>query len=163
MSYHNNIFFNLKEKLIYIEKIIAASSLFLLLAITLLQVVLRNFFELGFFDIDVIARHLVLFVSFMGAALASEGSRHIKIDCVNSLLSPSTKNKLVSPLLFISGLICAVFFYYALQFWLDEKIYAPANEQLALYLALIIPVGFFILSLHFFLLSFTAHINHPPE
>ncbi|VAW64799.1 hypothetical protein MNBD_GAMMA08-454 [hydrothermal vent metagenome] len=163
MTFQKNIFFNLKEKLIYIEKFIAASSLFFLLALTLTQVILRNFFELGFSDIDVVSRHLVLFVAFMGAALASEGGRHIKIDCVNSLLSPSTKNKLVFPLLFISGLICAIFFYYALQFWLDERTYAPANEQLALYLALIIPIGFFTLSLHFFLLSFTTQKNNTPE
>ena len=30
--------------------------------------------------------------------------------------------------------------------------YAPDNEQLALYMALILPVGFLTLSLHFFLL-----------
>ena len=104
---------------------------------------------------DVISRHLVLFITFMGAALASEGNQHIKMDCINSLLKPSFKEKTKKHLTLISAIICAIFFWYALNFWLDEKTYAPANEQLALYLTLVIPVGFFTLSLHFFLLTLT--------
>jgi TRAP-type transport system small permease protein len=157
MSLLINYFYILKINLIRIEKLIAGISLLLLLILALLQVILRNLFEVGFSEIDVVARHLVLFITFMGAALACEGGRHIKIDCVNSFLSPSVKEKLTLPLLLISSFICAIFFWYALQFWLDERLYAPANEQLALYMALIIPVGFFTLSLHLFLNSITLN------
>lgn len=157
MSYLSKVFYSTRQKLIHIEKFIAGVSLLLLLILAITQVVLRNFFELGFSNIDVISRHLVLFITFMGAALASESSQHIKIDCINSLLKPSIKETLKNPLLFISSIICAVFFWYALQFWLDEKLYAPDNEKLALYLALIIPVGFFTLSLHFLLLALTPN------
>jgi len=147
----------LKQKLIIIEKYIAGFSLILLLALMLVQIILRNIFDLGFANIDIIARHLVLFITFMGAALASENSQHIKIDFINALLRPKIKNRLIQPLLLISAIITALFFWYALQFWLDEKQYAPDNEQLALYLALILPTGFFILSLHFFLLALTIN------
>ncbi len=147
----------LKQQLIFIEKFLAASSLLLLLILALSQVIMRNLFDTGYSEIDVISRHLVLFITFMGAALACEKSQHIKIDCINSLLEPSFKEKLKRPLLLISAVICSLFFYYALQFWLDEKTYAPANEQLALYLALIIPFGFFTLSLHFLLLSISTN------
>jgi len=156
MKTSKNIFYKLKEKLITIEKWAAALSLLLLLILSLSQVILRNIFELGFSDIEVISRHLVLFVTFMGAALACEGSQHIKMDFINSLLRPSFKQKTKKPLLIISAIICGILFWYALQFWLDEKHYAPNNEQLALYLALIIPTGFFTLSLHFSLLSLTT-------
>jgi len=156
MTTHKNIFYTLKEKLIAVEKVIAAASLLLLLVLSLSQVILRNFFELGFSEIDTISRHLVLFITFMGAALACEGSQHIKMDFINSLLKPSFKQKLKTPLLLIGTIICSIFFWYALQFWLDEKRYAPNNEQLALYLALIVPVGFFTLSLHFLLISFSV-------
>jgi len=155
MKNKSSIIYIIKEKLISIEKLIASLSLLLLLILAFSQVIMRNFFELGFANIDVISRHLVLFITFMGAALACEGHQHIKIDFINSLIQPSIKSKLTPPLLFISALICTVFFYYALQFWLDEQLYAPDNEQLALYLALIIPVGFFTLSLHFLLLFLT--------
>ena len=138
--------------LIKAEKVTAALSLLILLILSLAQVILRNFFELGFSEIDTIARHLVLFVTFMGAALASEGNRHIKIDCVSSAIKETTRDKLKKPLQTISSIICAIFFWYALQFWIDEYHYAPDNEQLGLYMAFILPVGFLTLSLHFFLL-----------
>jgi len=145
----------IKEILIIIEKTLAGISLLALLVLSISQVVMRNLFEIGFSDIDTITRHLVLFVTFMGAALVSEGNQHIKIDCVTSVINNSKKQKLKTPLLLISAFICSIFFWYALQFWIDEKSYAQNNEQLALYLALILPFGFFTLSLHFLLLGLT--------
>ena len=149
----------IKETLIIIEKYLAGISLLTLLILSISQVVMRNLFEIGFSDIDTITRHLVLFVTFMGAALVSEGNQHIKIDCVTSVINNSKKQKLKTPLLLISSFICSVFFWYALQFWIDENSYAQSNEQLALYLALILPFGFFILSLHFLLLGLTQSFS----
>ena len=161
MKLQNIFFLNFKEKLIIFEKGIASISLLLLLILVLTQIVLRNLFDYGISDIDVISRHLVLFITFMGAALACENSQHIKMDCVNSVINPNLKNKLKSPLLLASTLICSTFFWFALNFWLDEYQYAPNNEHLALYLALAIPIGFFVLSLHFFLLFVTLEQNKP--
>ena len=143
----------LRIRLIFIEKLLAGSSLLLLLGLSLAQVLLRNIFEFGFSDMDVISRHLVLFITFMGAALASEGNQHIKIDCVTTIISERLKQNLKRPLLIASAMICGIFFYYAIQFWISEYEYAPDNEQLALYLSLILPFGFFTLSLHFLLLA----------
>ena len=153
-----NFFYTARLKLIQFEKILAGTSLALLLGLSLLQVILRNIFDFGYSDIDIITRHLVLFITFMGAALVSEKNQHIKIDCVTSIISESLKQKLKQPLLLISSSICAVFFWYALRFWLDEYEFSPKNEQLALYLSLILPVGFLILSLHFLLLSFSHNL-----
>jgi len=151
--------FKLKEILITIEKSLAGLSLLALLILSLSQVIMRNLFEIGFSDIDTITRHLVLFVTFMGAALVSEGNNHIKIDCVTSAFNDTKKQKLTTPLLVISAFICSIFFWYSLQFWIDERSYAQNNEQLALYLALILPFGFFTLSLHFLLLSLTQSLT----
>ena len=148
-----------RQRLIHIEKLIAGFSLLLLLCLSLTQVFLRNIFEFGFADFDVISRHLVLFITFMGAALASEGKQHIKIDCVASVISERLKQALKQPLLIASSTISGVFFYYAIQFWISEYEYAPDNEQLALYLALILPIGFFTLSLHFLLLALTHNTD----
>lgn len=149
----------IKHKLIVFEKLLAALCLLLLLLLSLSQVIMRNLFELGFAELDTLTRHLVLFVTFMGAALISEGNKHIKIDCVTATISERSKQKLKRPLYFISALICSVFSWYAIIFWLDEKNYAPASEQFALYLALILPAGFIILSLHFLLLSLIGDDN----
>ena len=154
-----NLLYKTKLKLIYFEKLLAGTSLLLLLSLSLLQVILRNIFDTGFADIDIISRHLVLFITFMGATLVSERNKHIKIDCVTALINENSKQRLKTPLLFISALVCSIFFWHSSLFWQDEYRYAPDNEQLALYLSLILPVGFFILSLHFFLLALTHNLN----
>jgi TRAP-type C4-dicarboxylate transport system permease small subunit len=146
----------LKQLLIVVEKFLAASSLLLLLIFAVIQVVARNFFDTGFPELDVISRHLVLFIIFMGAALVSEYNKHIKIDIVAVFLNKKQQQNLIRPLLLLSAAVCAIFTWYSIQFWLDEWTYAPANEQWSLYLALIIPVGFFMLGLHLLLLVFTG-------
>mgnify|MGYP000388964316 CR=1 FL=1 len=149
----------IKHALIAIEKLLAATSLILLLALIVIQLIARNFFDHGFPLLDIVSRHLVLFILFMGAALVSEQNNHIKIDLLPNLLSPQNKKKLALPILILSVCVCLIFFWYASAFWLDEFNYAPKNERIAVYLALALPSGFLILGLHFFLLSITGFNN----
>jgi len=148
--------FKIKHGLIFFEKIVAASSLLLLLLLAIIQIIARNFFDTGFAEMAVISRHLILFIIFMGAALVSEQNRHIKIDILTAFLNTEQQEKLIRPLLLISALVSAVFAWYAGVFWLDEWHYAPPNERWSVYLALILPIGFFILALHLFLLTVTG-------
>jgi len=151
-----NIIFKLKHGLITFEKIIAAGSLLLLLLLAIIQIIARNFFDTGFTHMEVVTRHLILFIIFMGAALVSEQNRHIKIDVLTAYLSSEQQEKLIRPLLILCAVVSAVFTWYSVSFWLDEWQYAPANERWSVYLALILPIGFFILALHLFLLSITG-------
>ena len=45
-----------------------------------LQVVLRNIFDEGILWGDILLRHLVLWVGFIGASLATREQKHINID-----------------------------------------------------------------------------------
>lgn len=153
------IIFKIKHTLIIIEKILAASCLLLLLALSVFQLLARNLFDLGFSNLDVIARHLILFIIFMGAALISEQNKQIKIDILTPFLTTKQQKILIRPLLFISSFISAIFGWYAVIFWLDELQYAPVNEVWSVYLMLILPIGFFILALHLFLLTITGFEN----
>ncbi|MEK7671275.1 MAG: TRAP transporter small permease subunit, partial [Bacteroidota bacterium] len=56
------------------------------------QVVLRNFFGTGFLWADPLVRHLVIWVGFMGAAIASHEERHISIDALTKFFSPRWKD-----------------------------------------------------------------------
>lgn len=151
-----NVIFKFKHGLILFEKIVAASSLLLLLLFAIIQIIARNLFEVGFSHMDVVSRHLILFIIFMGAALVSEQNRHIKIDILVPFLSLEQQEKLIRPLLLLCSVICAIFAWYSIGFWLDEWQYAPSNERWSVYLALILPIGFFILSLHLLLLTITG-------
>ncbi|MCP3849057.1 MAG: TRAP transporter small permease [Gammaproteobacteria bacterium] len=151
--------YKIKHGLIVFEKLIACSSLILLLLLAIIQIVFRNFFEMGFSQIDIISRHLILFIIFMGAALVSEQNRHIKIDVLTHFLSARQKQLLVRPFLFFCAAVTASFAWYSIGFWLDEYEYMNPGDQLQVYLTLILPVGFSILSLHLLLISLT-HFEH---
>ena len=157
-----NILSKFKHALIAIEKYVAISSLFLLLAFTLTQIIARNFFDTGFTSLETISRHLVLFIAFSGASLVCEQNNHIKIDVLSAFLSSSQKSLLIKPLLIISSVVCGIFSWHASRFWLDELSYAPAHELWIVYLALILPIGFATLSLHFLLISLTG-FDHKPD
>lgn len=146
----------LEEKLILAESWIAALSLLSLLALSVFQMLVRNLFDFGIPEIEILNRHLLLVCGAMGAILAASQCRHIKIDALSPLLSETTTQRLRCPLLIFTCIICAIFVYPAVQFCLDEWQYAPANERWILPFTLIYPIGFSLLSLHFFLLCFTA-------
>jgi len=150
---------NLKQALIVFEKIIAASSLLLLLLITITQIIARNFFDTGFSEVEILSRHLVLFITFMGAALVSEQNKHIKIDILSAFMNNKQNKALVRPLQILSSIICGLLAWYAIAFWIDEWNYTTDYEKFSVYLALILPTGFIILSLHLLLLTITG-IKH---
>lgn len=152
-----------KQTLIAIERFIAASSLLFLLLFTLTQIIARNFFETGFPQLEVITRHLVLFILFMGAALACEGNNHIKIDALCAYLPQEKKNRLLKPLFLLSSLITSLLAWYSTVFWLDEWNYATGNQYLSVFMALILPCGFIVLGLHFLLLVFLGINSQTPS
>lgn len=156
-----DISLRLKNALISLEKVVAAISLLLLLIFTLLQIIFRNMFDYGFPQLDIISRHLVLFVLFMGAALISEKNNHIKIDILSAYLTDKMKKNIEKPLLLITAMICFLFSWFSAKFWLDEYTNSQANELFAVYLALILPLGFIILGLHFSLLTITGFSSRP--
>lgn len=153
----------IEKKLISIESWLAAGSLFLLLALSILQIIIRNTLEFGFPEIDIINRHLLVVCGAMGAVLATPKLRHIKIDALSFLLTNEWKRRLRIPLLIFTALVCAALCFPAIQFCLDEWQYAPANERWTLPFTLIYPVSFSLLSLHFFLLCFEQNNNEVIE
>ncbi len=147
------ILIRLKRALVQLETVVASGSLLLLLLLMLIQIIARNVFETGFPLLDVISRHLVLFVIFFGAGLVTEQGQHIRIDVLASLLSPQHRKMLARPLLGLCALLCAAMAWYAGLFWLGEWQYAPSNERWAAVMAAVIPVGFTVLTLHFLLMA----------
>ena len=137
--------------LVKAESIIAAFSLFLLLALSLFQILLRNFFDFGFSEIEIINRNLLVICGTMGAVIATSKLRHIKVDALTPVMSKRIVSLLCFPLTLFSALVCAVMCYHAVIFVMDEWQYIPVNERWTLPFTLIYPLGFFLLGLHFLL------------
>lgn len=139
----------LQRLLIPLEVGLAGGSLLLLILLTLGQIVARNFFETGLPVADSLTRYLVLYVTFFGAALATDSDRHIKIDVVCAWLSSRWRDRLFRPLQAVGAIICYILFQSALRFWRDEWQFTADHDRWQVILNLVIPVGFGLLCLHF--------------
>jgi TRAP-type C4-dicarboxylate transport system permease small subunit len=145
------------------ESVIAALSLFLLLAFSLFQIITRNVFNFGYAEIEIINRNLLVICGSMGAVIASAKLRHIKIDALAALLSERKVSLLCCPLAIFSAIVCLAMSYYAGIFVMDEWKYTPANERWALPFTLIYPFAFGLLGLHFFLNCFKQPPSKNPQ
>lgn len=132
------------------ESLIAVAGLVLLLSLSLAEIAARNFFHTAIPGAEVLDRYLVLWVSFLGAVMAVR-ERHIKIDAVAVWLPPNWRRKLERPIFLFSAIVCSGLFWAALRFWREEWLHAPAAEKWIVWLGIIIPLSFFLLTFHFFL------------
>ncbi|MEZ5540952.1 MAG: TRAP transporter small permease subunit [Pseudomonadota bacterium] len=139
----------LRHTLIRLDGFMAGLSLMLLLALILGQVLLRNLLDSGVPNADVLARYLVLYIAFFGAALAIERHRHIRIDIVAAFLTQERLRRITPPLYLLSAMICAVMAWAAMRFWYDDWQFVAAHERWSSILALITPFGFCLLTVHF--------------
>lgn len=109
------------EKIIdRIEQISLVVLLSSMILIALLQIVLRNLFDTGLAWGDPLVRNLVLWVGFIGAALATKEGKHINIDVISRWLSPRGKGFTEAITHLFSSIICALLTYAALKFIKNE-------------------------------------------
>jgi len=134
-----------------VETTFAGLSLLALIILTLAQIIARNLFETGLPVADALTRHLVLYITFFGAALAADSQRHIRIDTLAAFLPEHWVERLHRPLNSIAALVCAALTQAAVRFWLDEWKYVADHERWQALFNLIIPIGFGLLCLHFLL------------
>jgi TRAP-type C4-dicarboxylate transport system permease small subunit len=139
----------LENGLVKVESVIAALSLFLLLLLSVAQMLTRNLFELGFPEIEIINRYLLVICGSMGAVIATSKLRHIKVDAFTTFMSKRLLSRLRCPLALFSAVVCAILSYHASIFVADEWQYVPANERWTLPFTLVYPIGFGLLALHF--------------
>lgn len=130
------------------ESTLAISGLVLMLGLSLAEVVLRNFFHQSIPGADVLIRHLVLWVSFIGAVVAVR-ERHIKVEIISVWLPDIWRRRLERPIFLFSAIVCAVIAWAAVRFWHQEWLSVPADEKWIAVLGIVIPLSFFLLTLHF--------------
>ena len=126
--------------------------LLLMVIFAFLQVVLRNMFDEGILWGDILLRHLVLWVGFLGASLATREKKHINIDLFNRFLP--RRGKEISLLItnLFSVFICILLTDASWTFVRDEKMMGTTlfADVPAWYFQIIIPIGFFLMAFRFF-------------
>lgn len=138
-----------------IETGIIVIILTVMILLAFLQVILRNLFDQGLLWGDILLRHLVLWIGFIGASLATRDEKHISIDLFSRFLNPRGKN--------IAGLVTnlfSIFISYLLtdaswSFVMDEKMVGTTifNDIPAWYFQIIIPIGFGLITFRFLVLA----------
>ena len=142
---------SLSNVLVRIETAILVTVLAAMVVLAFGQVVLRNVFGTSILWIDPLVRQTVLWVGFVGAALATRDDRHISIDAFTKFLSPEVK----SIVKIVTGLAAAVAaFFLALAAWgfLREEM-ASTGEMFpgipSWAGTVIIPAGYGLITIHF--------------
>ncbi len=141
----------LDRTLFRIENILIVSLLLFMILFAFLQVVLRNMFGNGILWGDILLRHLVLWVGFIGASLATRDNRHIAIDLFSRLFSPGWQRVIHGVTSLLAAGVSFVLTHAAVTFVAMEResgsiVFANVPTW---WLQSIIPVGFALIGLRF--------------
>lgn len=140
------------------HKLETALLIFLLSIMILLafwQVMMRNLFHGGFVWGDILLRHIVLWLGFLGGALATGNQRHIHIDALAHFLPPRVRSAVAVVTNLFGAAVCILLLNASLTFIQGE---IDARSVIfegipAWYTEVIIPIGFGLHVLHFLLRS----------
>jgi C4-dicarboxylate transporter DctQ subunit len=135
-----------------------------LLVLGLLQVVLRNLFAGGLFGAEALLRHLVVWLGFLGASLATRERRHLSMNVLGQALPVWCQPWCTLLTDLAACFVCALLTQAAWRFVQYEH---AAGTVLAFGLATwlaqsIMPLGFLLMTLRFALraLATLQHLVH---
>jgi TRAP-type C4-dicarboxylate transport system permease small subunit len=117
------------------------------------QIILRNFFDVGFFWTDELLRLMVLWVAVVGAVAASRTDHHISINIADNFLGKRSKQVTSLIVHVFSALICAGVTWFSIDFVRTSKEYGDVllGGVPAWWLQIVLPVGFGLICYRYFL------------
>lgn len=134
-----------------IESWILVAIVLVMVTLSFSQVILRNVFDQGLLWGDIFLRHLVLWVGFIGASIATREEKHINIDVFSRFMKGRSKLVAQGIVYFFAMYISVLLTEAAWDFVLEEKEYETIlfNNIASWYFQIIIPIGFALMSLRF--------------
>ncbi|MCP4196293.1 MAG: TRAP transporter small permease [Proteobacteria bacterium] len=152
LSDSNRVLKALDNAAFRLETFLVTACLGAMIIIVLIQIFMRNAFDSGFLVGDSLVKHLVLWVTFLGAGLASKNKSHIKINIADSLLPDKAKPVINTIVDLFSAAICGILAYASYSFVVMEFESGSTfgiTEIPVWILEAIIPLGFGIIALRF--------------
>jgi TRAP-type C4-dicarboxylate transport system permease small subunit len=141
----------LDEKISRVEQVFVTILLTMMILMAFFQIVLRNFFYTGVSWGDSLVRYLVVWVGFIGAAIAAKEGKHINIDVVSRWLTgpESIYIRLISQS--FSAVICGLLTWAAIKFIrFEAQMGGTTFFKLPVWVPeIIIPVTFGLMTLRF--------------
>jgi TRAP-type C4-dicarboxylate transport system permease small subunit len=134
-----------------VEQTVISILLSVMILIAFLQIVLRNIFATGLTWGDPLVRNLVLWVGFIGAAIATREGKHISIDVVSQLV-PSRGKVVIEDIIHVSSfIICGLLTFAAVKFISNEALMGNSTFLgiRAWVPELILPITFGLMTIRF--------------
>jgi TRAP-type C4-dicarboxylate transport system permease small subunit len=142
-----------------LERTVIVLLLAAMVILAFLQVILRNVFSAGFIWADPFLRHVVLWIGFLGASLATQQEKHINIDLFTRFLGPRAVNIVRIFTNVFAGAVCTALASAGWTFLASEQSTGEVlftigtTEFQTWWFQLIIPVGFGLMAFRFLIRS----------
>jgi len=149
-------YFKQVQAILYrVENGILVGLLLSMLAMAVLQILMRNLFESGIMWGDILVRILVLWIGLAGAMVASRRGNHISIDILSRYLPKRAGNTLKCTVEFFTAAVCSVAAFYTFRFVkIEFEEGGMAFAQVPIWVCeAIIPIAFIVIALRYFMLS----------
>ena len=146
-----NIWNKLDTKISRLETVLVTILLTLMILMAFSQIVLRNFFATGIDWSDALVRYLVVWVAFIGAAVATREGKHITIDLLARWLTGARSIAIQALSCFFSTVICGLLTVAAARFiWFEAQMGSTTFLNLPVWVPeIIMPVAFGLMALRF--------------
>lgn len=139
------------KSLIFLEKTLVIILLFAMVLLSFGQVVFRNIFQTGFMWVDEVLRVQVLWLTFLGAGLAAEYNRHVKIDVLSHVMGSGAMSKTIDILAQLFAMAVGILLFYGAYDYIQvERQYAtpgPIWNVPDYVWRMVIPYFFLVLSI----------------
>jgi TRAP-type C4-dicarboxylate transport system permease small subunit len=134
------------------EDVLLNFFLAVMVLMVLAQILLRNFFQSGILGGDDLVRHLVLWIAFFGAAIATRSNSHVKIDVVTHLAGTTARKIMEVLVSFFSCGVCAVLVFASTHFLIIEIDAANHSQFFNLpvwAMQIVMPLGYLVITVRF--------------
>lgn len=146
----------LEHWLLSAEKALLIGFVLVMVCLSFTQVLLRGFFSGGFLWADTFLRHLVLWVGFLGAAVAAGENKQFAMDAATRFFEGRVKSTVEAIASLFTVGVCAVMTHASWAFFLDEKASGNALFSIGAHIhipswtvGIILPVGFALIAVHY--------------
>ncbi len=135
-----------------VESRLLGLLLITMIVTAILQIILRNFFNSGIPWVDPLQRSLVLWIAFLGATMATRQGRHVSIDALSRFFTGNSKLTVLVITDLAGSIVSIILANAAWTFLYDEWQYGDVRflGVPSWVIAVIIPVGFGVISYRFF-------------
>jgi TRAP-type C4-dicarboxylate transport system permease small subunit len=146
-----NLWSRLDEKINWVENVLITVLLAFMILVAFSQIVLRNFLATGIDWGDSLVRYLVVWVAFIGAAVATREDKHLSIDVLSRWFTGSGRKAIQTVSCLASASICGLLTLAAIKFvGIEAQMGSTVFFKLPAWIpAMIIPITFGLMTVRF--------------